>query len=336
MPAISQFTLWTSFLVFLFAMLSLDLFIFRRKPRVITLRESLFWTGLWMSLAFGFAVLLLFLPGMGGRRAKEFLTGYILEQALSVDNLFVFMLIFGEFAVPAAYQHRVLFWGIIGAILLRGLFIIAGTALIERFEWVLYIFGLFLVVSGFRLLIQSKAEHEHYEENRLIRWLRRWVPVTSGYRKEAFFVRENGRLMATPLFIVLVAIEFSDLVFAIDSIPTVFGVTTHPFIVFTSNMFAILGLRSIYAVLEHLLPLFRFLGHAVAIVLIFIGVKILLRHEWLGAIHISEGLSLAIVATLLLGSIVLSKWIPEPSKQSTFHSTKDEKHNRGIAPKSIE
>ena len=249
---------------------------------------------------------------MGPARAQEFITGYVLEQALSVDNLFVFVLIFAQFAVPAAYQHRVLFWGILGAIFLRGTFILAGSAIVHRFEWVLYLFGAFLLYTGGRLFFKKDddEEEEKIEESRMVKTVRRFLPMTAGYRKESFFVRENGALMATPLFLVLIVVELSDLIFAVDSIPTIFGVTTHGLIVFTSNMFAILGLRSVYIVLERLLPMFRFLERAISIILVFIGVKILIRHEWLGGIHISEAVSLGIVIALLLGSVVLSKIFP--------------------------
>ncbi|GAB4197857.1 MAG: TerC family protein [Sandaracinaceae bacterium] len=310
MPALSETTLWIGFLVFLVSVLGIDLFVFHRKTRVVTFTEALTWTVVWAVLAMLFAGLVYALPNLGPARAREFITGYVLEQALSVDNLFVFVLVFGGFAVPAAYQHRVLFWGILGAIVLRGIFILAGAAVVERFHWVLYLFGAFLLYTGVRLLFQGDGEEEdeNIHDNKVVKLVRRFLPVTEGYRHEAFFVRENGALMATPLFLVLVVIELSDLIFAVDSIPTIFGVTTHGFIVFTSNMFAILGLRSIYIVLERLLPMFRFLEKAIAIILVFIAVKILIRYF---DIHVSETVSLAVVLTLLVGSVVLSKLLPE-------------------------
>lgn len=313
MPELNESTLWVAFVVFLGTVLTLDLLVFHRKSRVVSFNEAVVWTLVWASFAMGFAALLSFLPTFGPDRAQEFLTGYVLEQALSVDNLFVFVLIFGSFSVPAAYQHRVLFWGILGAIVLRGAFILAGAALVERVHWVLYLFGVFLVYTGARLLLRGKQDDDDgIEDNRIVKIVQRVLPVTSGYRKERFFVREGGKLMATPLFLVLVVIELSDLVFAVDSIPTIFGVTTNGFIVFSSNMFAILGLRSIYIVLERLLPMFRFLERAVSIILLFIGVKILIRHEWLGGIHVDETLSLAIVVGLLGGSVIVSKLLPAP------------------------
>jgi tellurite resistance protein TerC len=310
MPDISETTLWIGFLVFLFSVLGLDLFVFHRKTRVVSFNEALTWTVVWAVLAMVFAGLVYLLPSLGPARAREFVTGYVLEQALSVDNLFVFVLVFGGFAVPAAYQHRVLFWGILGAIVLRGIFILAGAAVVERFHWVLYLFGAFLLYTGVRLLLQrddDDDDDESIHDNKVVKLVRRFLPVTDGYRHEAFFVREGGRFMATPLFLVLVVIELSDLIFAVDSIPTIFGVTTHGFIVFTSNMFAILGLRSIYIVLERLLPMFRFLEKAIAIILVFIAIKILVRYF---DIHVSETVSLGVVVTLLVGSVVLSKLIP--------------------------
>jgi len=314
MPEISENTLWVAFVVFLVSVLTLDLLVFHRKSRVVSFNEAILWTAIWGGCAIGFAGLLYLLPGFGPDRAQEFVTGYVLEQALSVDNLFVFVLVFGGFAVPAAYQHRVLFLGILGAIVLRGAFILAGAAIVERFHWVLYLFGAFLLYTGARLFFNKDEDEDDdsIEDNKIVKLVRRFLPVTSGYRKEAFFVREGGKLMATPLFLVLIVIELSDVVFAVDSIPTIFGVTTHGFIVFSSNMFAILGLRSIYIVLERLLPMFRFLERAISIILVFIGVKILIRHEWLGGIHIDETVSLGVVMVLLLGSVALSKLVPPP------------------------
>jgi tellurite resistance protein TerC len=319
MPEISETSLWIGFIVFLVSVLTVDLLVFHRKTRVVSFNEALAWTVIWGVFAMAFAGLLYLLPNFGAARAREFVTGYVLEQALSVDNLFVFVLVFGGFAVPAAYQHRVLFWGILGAIVLRGAFILAGAAVVERFHWVLYVFGAFLLYTGGKLLLGKDEEDddENIHDNKVVKLVRRFLPVTDGYRHEAFFVREKGALMATPLFLVLIVIELSDLIFAVDSIPTIFGVTTDGFIVFSSNMFAILGLRSIYIVLERLLPMFRFLEKAIAIILIFIAVKILIRYF---DIHIGETVSLGVVIVLLVGSVVLSRLIPEK---------KDEKKDDG-------
>lgn len=332
MPAITDPMLWTGFLIFLATVLFLDLFVFHRKSRAITFQEASFWVVVWFSFAMGFAGLLYVLPNYGPTSTWQFLTGYVLEQALSVDNLFVFVVIFSGFAVKKEYQHRVLFWGVLGAILLRGLFILAGSAVVERFHWVLYLFGFLLLYTGSKLLFggDDDDEEESIDDNRIVKFVKRFIPITSGYRSENFFVRENGKLLATPLFLVLVVVELSDVVFAVDSIPAIFAVTTNSLIVFTSNMFAILGLRNIYIILEVLLPKFRFLEKAVSIVLLFIGVKILLpligqgvgyftgeEYAW----HVGELPSLAVVGTLLFGSIGLSWVIPEKKE--------DEKKDEG-------
>lgn len=333
MPEISDPILWTGFLVFLGIVLFLDLFVFHRKSREVTFREATFWVVVWFTFAMGFAGLLYALPNYGPPRTWEFLTGYVLEQALSVDNLFVFVVIFSGFSVRKEYQHRVLFWGVLGAIVLRGLFILAGAAVVSRFHWVLYLFGVLLLYTGTKLLIggDDDEEDEDIDDNRIVKLVKRLLPITKGYRQEHFFVREDGKLMATPLFLVLVVVELSDVVFAVDSIPAIFAVTTHPLIVFTSNMFAILGLRNIYIVLEQLLPRFRFLEKGVSLVLLFIGVKILLpligqgvgyftgqEYDW----HVGEAVSLSVVATVLLGSVVLSSIIPAKPEQTKAEPAK--------------
>jgi tellurite resistance protein TerC len=310
MPEISEPTLWVGFLAFLITVLGLDLFVFHRKARVVSFREAVFWVCVWAAFALGFAGLLYLLPNYGPIRAGQFLTGYVLEQALSVDNLFVFVLIFGKgFSVKAEHQHRVLFWGVLGAILLRGAFIMLGAAIVERFTWVLYLFGLFLLYTGGKLFFGGDDDEEDtdIEENRVVKLMRRFVPITKAYHEDHFFVREAGRWMATPLFLVLVVVEVSDLIFAVDSIPTIFGVTTDSLIVFTSNMFAILGLRNIFIILNKLLPLFRFLERAVSLILVFIGVKLLIR-PWL---HVPDEWALGVVFGLLIGSVILSKVVPE-------------------------
>lgn len=318
MPTISEPILWGGFLVFLAVVLFLDLFVFHRKTREVTFREASFWIVVWASFAMGFAGLLYFLPNFGPNAASQFITGYVLEQALSVDNLFVFILIFKGFSVRLEYQHRVLFWGVLGAIFLRGSFIMLGEAIVSRFEWVLYLFGLFLLYTGGRLLFggDDGDEEESVEDNRVVKIVKRLLGkrMTSGYRADRFVVRENGMWMATPLFLVAVVVEVSDLIFAVDSIPTIFAVTTRAFIVFTSNMFAILGLRNVFIILNRLLPRFRFLEKAVSIILIFIGAKLLLRYPAIG-IHIPDGISLGIVGVLLVGSVVLSSIIPESKEE---------------------
>lgn len=309
--------LWIGFLAFIAAMVAIDLGVFHRSTREVTFREAVAWTLVWIACSLAFSGVLYFLPGFGARATGEYLTGYLLELALSVDNMFVFIVIFGAFAVPKAYEHRVLFWGILGAIVLRGAFIGLGTAIISRFHWVLYVFGVFLLWTGGKLLFARESdENENIEESRSVRLVRRLIGgrLTDGYRKDRFFVRENGVLLATPLLVVLAVIELSDLVFALDSIPAIFAVTTDPFLVFTSNMFAILGLRSIYFVLSVILPMFRFLKYGVALVLVFIALKILSMDliHYIGWDHFPTSISLTVVAVLLFGSVLLSKLIPPP------------------------
>lgn len=323
MPVISESTLWIGFIGFLVVALALDLGVIHRNTREIGTREAAVWTGVWAVLAMAFAGLLWVLPGYGSARATEFLTGYVLEQALSVDNLFVFIIIFGGFAVPKPLQHRVLFWGVMGAIVLRGIFIVLGSAVVARMHGILYVFAVFLFIMGGRMLFGGDDEEEQdIEQNRIVRLARRFLPVTSGYRQDRFFVRENGKFLATPLFLVLVVVEVSDIIFAVDSIPTIFAVTTHGLIVFTSNMFAIMGLRTIFIVLNELLPMFRFLKKAVSIILIFIGAKILLG---VVDIHVGAEVSLGVVVALLAGSIVLSRLIPvkEEPKAHAENASKD-------------
>ena len=320
--------LWTGFLIFIGVMVAVDLGAFHRTSREVTFREAVAWTLVWMSCAFAFSGLLYFLPDFGPRSTAEFLTGYILELALSIDNMFVFIVIFGTFAVPKAYEHRVLLWGILGAIILRGAFIGLGTAIISRFHWVLYIFGVILLFTGGKLLFAGGEEEDsNIEESVSVRLARRLLGgrMTDTYRKDRFFVVENGRRLATPLLLVLCVIELSDLVFALDSIPAIFAVTTDPFIVFTSNMFAILGLRSIYFVLSVLLPMFRFLKTGVALVLLFIAVKILSMDliHLIGWDHFPTSISLTVVATLLIGSVLASKNFPAPPTEHGKTRAKD-------------
>lgn len=298
--------LWGVFLAVLLFILALDLGVFHRQEHVIGTREAAAWTGTWvgLSLAFGTWVWWRF----GSQVGLEFFTGYLIEYALSVDNIFVFIVIFGYFAVPAKYQHRVLFWGILGALVMRGLFIWLGAALISRFDWVLYIFGAFLVFTGIKILVQRETE-VHPEKNPVVNLFRRFVPLTNRYHEKRFFVREGGKLMGTPLLLVLAVVEATDVVFAVDSIPAIFGITRDPFIVFTSNICAILGLRSLYFLLSGILLKFIYLKFGLGLVLAFIGVKML------GAdlFHLPVQVSLAVVVLILGGSIVASLlWPPPP------------------------
>jgi TerC family integral membrane protein len=301
MHSVASPWLWGGFVLLVVAMLALDLGVFHRKDRDISAREAIAWTFVWIGISLVFALLVGWRFGSG--TAIEFLTGYLIEKSLSVDNLFVFVIIFGTFAIPRAYQHRVLFWGILTALVLRALMIVAGSALLQRFHWLIYVFGVFLVVTGVRLFTHRDQEH-HPERSWAFRVLRRIVPSTSRIDGHAFFARHGGRLVATPLFLALALIEISDVVFALDSIPAIFGVTLDPFIVFTSNIFAILGLRSLYFAVAQLLRRFQYLSTGLAAVLVFIGLKMTLS----GVVHVSALASLAAVVALLGGAILLSLW----------------------------
>lgn len=291
--------LWVGFTLLVLVLLVLDLFVFHRKAHEVRVREAIVWTCVWIGLALLFNVGIYF--WFGPERALEFLTGYLIEKALSVDNLFVFLVVFSYFSVPAALQHRVLFWGILGALVMRAVFIVLGAALIHQFHWVTYVFGAFLVLTGIKLLVQREAE-VHPERNPALRLFRRLVPAVEGYRGARFFVKESGRLYATPLFMVLVVVEATDLIFAVDSIPAIFAVTTDEFIVYTSNIFAILGLRALYFALAGMLGRFHYLKVGLALVLGFVGAKMLVA----GYYKIPIGLSLMAIITLLAGSVVAS------------------------------
>jgi len=291
--------LWVGFTVFVLAMLALDLGVFHRRAHAVHVREALLWTLVWISLAMIFNVGVYF--WFGSERALEFLTGYVIEKALSVDNIFVFLVIFSYFAVPAALQHRVLFWGILGALVMRAIFIFLGAALLQQFHWVMYVFGAFLLFTGVKLLLQRGSE-VHPERNPLFRLFRRMVPSVSDYRGSHFTVVEAGKRYATPLLLVLVAIEATDLVFAVDSIPAVFAITRDPFIVYTSNIFAILGLRALYFALAGVMGRFHYLRVGLALVLAFVGAKMMLTDLY----KIPIVASLAVVAALLAGSVVAS------------------------------
>jgi tellurite resistance protein TerC len=298
---------WVTFLAFVAMMLALDLGVFHRRDHEVRTREALAWTGVWIGLALAFAGLLW--RAYGADTALTFLTGYVIEESLSVDNMFVFVVLFGALAIPPRLQHRVLFWGILTALVLRGVMILGGAALVHRFHAVMYAFGAFLVFTGAKLLI-SRAE-PHPEQSRVLRWARRVVPSTSRFEGHRFFTREGGRLVATPLFFALVSIEATDVVFAVDSIPAIFAVTDDPFIVFTSNIFAILGLRSLYFVLAGLVARFRYLRPSLAAVLIFVGVKMSI----VDLVKIPPAASLAVVCGILAAGVAASALRPGPSPQ---------------------
>lgn len=299
MESIGTPWLWFGFVAFVLAMLALDLGVFHKKDHEISVKEALIWTCVWISLALVFNGGIYF--WFGRERALEFLSGYVIEKALSVDNIFVFIVIFSAFAVPAKLQHRVLLWGILSALVLRAVFVLLGAALLTRFHWLAYVFGAFLVFTGIKLLVQREG-HADPRENPLFKLFRRLIPVVDGFHEGHFTIVRAGKRYATPLLLVLIAIETTDIVFAMDSIPAIFAVTTDPFIVFTSNIFAILGLRALYFALSGMMDKFHYLKFGLALVLMFVGAKMLLA----GVYKIPIWASLAVIAALLAGSVIAS------------------------------
>lgn len=291
--------LWIGFNLVVLALLALDLGVFNRQAHAVSLREAAIWSAVWVGLSLLFN-LFVFL-WLGKDAGLDFFTAYLIEKSLSVDNIFVFVLIFSAFVVPAEYQHRVLFWGVLGAIVMRGLLILLGTALISFFHWLLYVFGAFLILTGIRLARPHEQEI-HPESNPLVRLARRFLPVTPGYEGPRFFVRKEGRRCITPLLLVLVVVETTDLLFALDSIPAIFAITLDPFIVYTSNICAILGLRALYFLLAGLVDRFRYLRFGLAAVLVFVGVKLVLTDLY----HISIGISLGVIACILAIAVLAS------------------------------
>ncbi len=301
--------LWIGFNLFVLAMLALDLGVFHRHTHAVSVKEATIWSGVWIALALIFNSGLYFFwdiisPGSeysNSEAALAFLTGYLIEKSLSVDNIFVFVLIFTYFAVPALYQHRVLFWGIIGALIMRGILIAVGAVLLKEFHWIIYIFGGFLIFTGIRMAFH-RDEEIHPENNPLIKLFRRLMPVSAIYAGDKFFIRQAGVLMATPLFLVLLIVESTDLVFALDSIPAIFAVTNDPFIIYTSNVFAILGLRSLYFVLAGIIDKFHYLKLGLSVVLTFVGLKMVMADFY----KIPIGVSLAVIAIILTIAVVAS------------------------------
>jgi tellurite resistance protein TerC len=291
--------LWIFFNIFVLAMLTLDLGVFHRKAHVIKIKEALVWSAVWITLA------LLFNLGIyiwrGPETALEFLAGYLIEKSLSVDNIFVFLLIFSYFGVPPLYQHKVLFWGILGALVMRAVFIATGITLIEKFHWTIYLFGAILVLTGVKMALQKERKIQP-ERNPVIRLFRRWVPVTEDYAQDKFFVKRAGHYLATPLFIVLIVVETTDVIFAVDSIPAILAITLDPFIVYTSNVFAILGLRALYFALSGVMELFHHLHYGLSVVLVFVGIKMLLTDLY----KIPVSIALSVVAGILLVSVMAS------------------------------
>lgn len=299
-PLTHDITQWVGFNIFILVMLLLDLIVFHRKAHEVSIREALGWSVFWICLSLLFNVYVY--VEYGHEIGLQWFTGYLIEKSLSVDNLFVFLLLFSYFKVDPRYQHKVLFWGIIGALVMRAGLIFVGTTLIQQFQWILYLFGLFLVVTGVRMFFESDQDTVHPEKNIVVKFFMKVFPVKPEYHWDLFFIRVDHKTYATLLFIVLIVVETTDLVFALDSIPAIFAITTDPFIVYTSNVFAILGLRSLYFALAGMMHMFHYLRHGLAFVLAFIGAKMLLAD----LIHIPIGIALGVVGSVLLVSIVAS------------------------------
>lgn len=304
-----SFLLWSIFNVFIIVMLVVDLVVLHKKDEEVSIKEALYWTGVWIALALIFGIGVYYY--MGSATALDYYTGYLIEKSLSVDNIFVFLLVFTYFKVPPEYQHKVLFWGIFGALVMRLIFIFTGVALLERFEWIIYIFGGFLVFTGIKLAFEKDKE-VHPERNPVLMLVRRIFPTTKNYHGSKFFIRKMGRLMATPLFIVLVVIETTDLVFALDSIPAILAITRDEFIIYSSNAFAILGLRALYFAVSGIMQLFHYLHYGLSLILVFVGIKMLLIDVY----HIPTPYALAFVAFTLIGSVVASLINPKESPVS--------------------
>ncbi len=299
--------LWVGFNLFVLMMLALDLGVFHRKEHAIKVKEAIIWSGVWIMMA------LLFDLGiwkfMGEVQAIEFLTGYVIEKSLSIDNIFVFILVFGAFQVPAIYQHRVLFYGILGALVLRGIFIFAGVALIEKFHWIIFVFGAFLIYTGYKIA-RDKGTKVNIDDNPILNVAKKIIPFTTTYHGKKFFTKENGKRLATPLMLVLILVEFTDLIFAVDSIPAILSITNDPFIVYTSNVFAILGLRSLYFALAGSMQYFSYLHYGLAVILSYVGVKMLISDMY----KIDPFISLGVIAIILIVSIVASLIWKKPEK----------------------
>lgn len=295
---------WVGFLLFVFVMLALDLGVFHRKSHEVKIKEALIWTAIWISIAmlFNYGIYVY----MGEEKALEFLTGYVIEKSLSVDNLFVFIMIFTYFNVNPKYQHKILFWGILGALVMRAIFIFAGVALITKFHWIIYIFGGFLVFTGIKMLFH-KDENIDPEKNPLVRLFKKFMPVTTVQEGDRFFVKIDGKTFATPLFIVLLLVEFTDLIFAVDSIPAILAITNDTFIIFTSNVFAILGLRALYFALAGITQYFHYLKYGLSAILVFVGVKMLVVDFY----KVPIVYSLSTILGILIISVVLSLIFPK-------------------------
>ena len=309
----TEFWVWPAYIAFIFLMIAADLLIFHREAHEVSIREALIWSIVWTLLGVAFSGVIYLWQGT--EAAGEYIAGYIIERSLSVDNIFVFAIIFGYFSVPAKYQHGVLLWGIVGAVVFRIFFIAIGASLLETFHWMIFVFGGFLVFTGVRMGISKEMDVDP-EKNAALKFLRRLIPLTTDYRGAQFFVREAGRLMATPLLAVLIVIETTDIIFAVDSIPAIFAVTDDPFIVFSSNAFAILGMRVLYFLLANLMHRFIYLKQGLAIVLVFVGVKMLTEDVY----HLSIWLSLAFIGLVLVASVVTSLVVSGKREDQSLHS----------------
>lgn len=346
----TEILVWIGFNALVIGLLLLDLFVFHRHAHEVRFKEAVGWSVVWVALGLAFTAVVYFYydamydpalhaaaagsvsEGLGAMTGKDaalkYITGYLIEKSLSVDNLFVFLLIFRYFAVPAAYQHRVLFWGIIGALVFRAIFIFAGIALIERFHWMIYVFGAFLVITGIRMAVQEEKEI-HPEKNPALNLLKRIMPVTSNYHGQHLTVREAGKWMATPLLVALVVVETTDIIFAVDSIPAILAITADPFIVYTSNVFAILGLRALFFALAGFMNLFAYLHYGLAAVLVFVGTKMLI----VDIAHIPIPISLSVIGGILLLSVIISVLLaprqkPEEVMEATLETGKPREDER--------
>jgi len=309
--------MWVLFNGFVLAMLALDLGVFHKKAHEVKMKEALTWSAVWIGCAMIFNLLIYYYwdwiaPGSGytnSDAALAFLTGYLIEKSLSVDNVFVFLMVFTYFQVPSLYQHKVLFWGILGALIMRAIFIFAGVSLITTFHWTIYIFGALLIFTGVNMALQKDKKLQP-EKNPVIRLFKKWFPVTNDYHGDHFFAKIDGRKVATPMFIVLLVIETTDVIFAVDSIPAILAITSNPFIVYTSNVFAILGLRALYFALAGIMGLFHYLHYGLSVILVFVGTKMML----VDLFKIPVGISLMVVMSILIISVVLSKMFPPKAK----------------------
>jgi tellurite resistance protein TerC len=325
--------LWTGFIALIFILLALDLGVFHKRDHTISTKEAFRWTTLWVSLSLLFSIFIYFAyergwvansDGLSGQQAMiKYVSGYLVEQSLSMDNIFVIALIFAYFKVPPQFQHRVLFWGILGALFFRGVMIAIGVVLINKFDWIIYFFGAFLLYSAFKML--RSGDHVELSGNPVIRWIRRFFPVTKEYDGHNFFVRRKHITAATPLFVALLVIETTDIMFAVDSIPAIFAITTDPFLIFTSNIFAILGLRSLYFVLASMITRFQYLRYSLVLILFFVGVKMLLHDYW----HPEEWLSLGIIVLSLAGGIAAS--LAFPPKEDPLKKFEEKKEVEKVA-----